>query len=78
MLWTGDIDDNVNPANTIRVVDALIRANKRFDLMVLPGQRHGFGSMNEYFFWRMADYYAEWLLGNSNRGQVDIIQMNND
>jgi len=78
MLVTGDIDNNVNPANTIRVVDALIRANKRFDMLVLPGQRHGFGDMNEYFFWRMADYYSEWLLGSSQRNSPDITQMNND
>ena len=78
MLVTGDIDNNVNPANTIRVVDALIRANKRFDLLVLPGQRHGFGDMNEYFFWRLADYFSEWLLGSSKRWQADIIEMNND
>ncbi|MBQ9186068.1 MAG: DPP IV N-terminal domain-containing protein [Bacteroidales bacterium] len=78
MLVTGDMDNNVNPANTIRVVDALIRANKRFDLLVLPGQRHGFGDMNEYFFWRLADYFSEWLLGSSKRWQPDIIEMNND
>ena len=78
MLVTGDIDNNVNPANTIRVVNALIRANKRFDLLVLPGQRHGFGDMNEYFFWRLADYFSEWLLGGSQRSQTDIIYMNND
>lgn len=78
MLWSGDIDDNVHPANTIRVIDALIRANKRFDMMFLPGQRHGFGDMNEYFFWRMADYYCEWLIGKSCRGEVDIKEMNND
>ena len=78
MLVTGDIDNNVHPANTIRVVNALIRANKRFDMLVLPGQRHGFGDMNEYFFWRMADYYSEWLLGSSHRDQVDIEELNND
>lgn len=78
MLVTGDMDNNVNPANTIRVVDALIRANKRFDLLVLPGQRHGFGEMNEYFFWRLADYFSEWLLGSSKRWQPDVIEMNND
>ena len=78
LLVTGDIDDNVNPSNTIRVVNALIRANKRFEMLVLPGQRHGFGDMNEYFFWRMADWYSEWLLGTSHRDQVDIREMNND
>ena len=78
MLVHGDIDNNVHPANTIRVVNALIRANKRFDMLILPGQRHGFGDMNEYFFWRLADYYAEWLIGDSERWKPDITQMNND
>lgn len=78
MLWTGDIDDNVHPANTIRVIDALIQANKRFDMMLLPGQRHSYGYMDDYFFWRMADFYCEWLMGNSKRGEVDIRELNND
>ena len=78
MLVHGDIDNNVNPANTIRVVNALIRANKRFDLLILPGQRHGFGDMNEYFFYRLADYFSEWLLGDSERSEVDIKELNND
>lgn len=78
MLVHGDIDNNVHPANTIRVVNALIRANKRFDMLILPGQRHGFGDMNEYFFWRMADYYCEWLMESSKRDEVNIKEMNND
>lgn len=78
LLCTGDIDDNVHPANTIRVINALIRANKRFDMLFLPGQRHGYGDMNEYFFWKLADYYSEWLMGSSKKGEVDITEMNND
>lgn len=78
MLVHGDIDNNVHPGNTIRVANALIRANKRFDLMILPGQRHGFTDMNEYFFYRMADYFSEWLLKESEREEVDIPYLNND
>jgi dipeptidyl-peptidase-4 len=77
LLIHGDIDNNVHPGNTLRVVNALIRANKRFDMLILPGQRHGFGDMTEYFFWRMADYYARYLLGNYENS-VDIPQMYND
>ena len=77
LLVHGDIDENVHPGNTLRVVDALIRANKRFDMLLLPGQRHGFGDMNEYFFWRMADYFAEHLLGE-RQTTTDIPQLNND
>lgn len=78
LLVHGDIDNNVHPANTIRVVNALIRANKRFDMLILPGQRHGFGDMNEYFFWRLADWFSEHLLGESQSDRVDIVQLNND
>ena len=62
-----------HPANTIRVVDALIRANKRFDMLLLPGQRHGFGDMNEYFYWRLVDFFSEHLKGKSET-LVDIPQ----
>lgn len=65
MLVHGDIDNNVHPANTIRVVDALIRANKRFEMLILPGQRHGFGDMDEYFYWRMVDFFSRWLNGKA-------------
>jgi len=78
MLVHGDQDNNVNPANTIRVVDALIRANKRFEFVLLPGQRHGFGDMNEYFFWRMADHYSRYLMGDPSCRPVDIPELNND
>ena len=77
LLVHGDIDENVHPGCTLRVVDALIRANKRFDMLLLPGQRHGFGDMNEYFFWRMADYFSEHLLGERET-TTDIPQLNND
>lgn len=77
LLVHGDIDNNVHPANTIRMVNALIRANKRFDMLMLPGQRHGFGDMTEYFFWRMADYFSEHLIGDY-RDEVEIPQLNND
>jgi len=79
MLLHGDIDNNVHPANTIRLANALIKANKRFDLVLLPGQRHGFGDMTEYFFWRMADYFSNYLLGDfSSSSAVDIEQMNRE
>lgn len=77
LLVHGDMDDNVHPANTTRVIDALIRANKRFDMLYLPGQRHGFGDMDEYFFWKMADYFSRYLIGDY-QDSADIVQMNND
>jgi dipeptidyl aminopeptidase/acylaminoacyl peptidase len=78
LIVTGDIDNNVHPANSIRMVDALIRANKRFDFLLLPGQRHGFGDMTEYFFWRMADYFSQHLLGSSEMNETDIMEMNRE
>ncbi len=71
LLIHGDIDNNVHPGNTIRVVDALIRAGKRFDMLMLPQQRHSFGDMNEYFYWRLVDYFSEHLKGKSEKF-VDI------
>ena len=76
MITTGDIDNNVHPANTIRMANALIKANKRFDYFVFPGQRHGYGNMNEYFFWLRADYFCRYLIGDYSNS-VDITEMNN-
>ncbi|MCW3073859.1 MAG: peptidase [Flaviaesturariibacter sp.] len=78
MLTTGEIDNNVHPAGTMRMVNAFIKANKRFDLVILPGQRHAYGDMTEYFFWRMADYFSQHLMGDTNLPDVDIVEMNRE
>lgn len=77
LIVTGDIDNNVHPANTIRLAHALIRANKRFDFFLFPGQRHGFGDMNEYFFWLRADYFCKHLIGDYSQ-EVDIKELNRE
>ncbi len=77
MLVTGDVDNNVHPGATIRMANALIKANKRFEFMMMPGQRHGFGNMTEYFFWLKTDYFSKYLLGVENT-KVDITSMNRD
>ena len=74
LLVTGDVDNNVHPGNTMRVVEQLIRAGKRFDMLVLPGQTHSFGDMSNYFFWRMADYFCRYLIGDCE-DTVDIPQL---
>lgn len=74
MLVTGEIDNNVHPANTIRVANALIKANKRFELVVLPTQRHAFGNMDEYFYWRLVDHFRDYLI-EGRKQQVDIPQI---
>ena len=64
LLITGDIDNNVHPSNTYRVIDALIKANKRFDFILLPGQRHGYGAGSATTSSGAAiDYFSQWLLG---------------
>jgi len=78
LLIHGEIDNNVHPSNTIRVVNALIKANKRFDMLILPTQRHGFGDMNEYWFWRTADYFSKYLLGDQTERPVDIEELNRE
>jgi dipeptidyl aminopeptidase/acylaminoacyl peptidase len=63
LLVHGDMDNNVHPANTMRLIDALIKANKRFDMLILPGKRHAYGDYQAYFNRRMYDFFAESLLG---------------
>jgi dipeptidyl aminopeptidase/acylaminoacyl peptidase len=78
MLVHGDIDNNVHPANTMRLADALIKANKRFDMLILPGVRHGFGgSVGSYVNWIRADYFCRHLLGQA-ADSVDIVELNRE
>jgi dipeptidyl aminopeptidase/acylaminoacyl peptidase len=78
LLTTGDIDNNVHPGNTIRVANALIKADKRFDFLLLPGQRHAYGEMTEYFWWKMADYFSRWLIGDPTERPVAIEEMDRE
>ena len=61
MLTVGEMDSNVDPASTMQVVDALIRANKDFDLMVVPGRGHGVGEI-PYLVRRRQDFFVRKLL----------------
>ena len=78
LLIHGEIDNNVSPVNTMRVVNALIKANKRFEMLILPTQRHGFGDMNEYWFWKTADHFTRYLLNDDSDRPVDMEEMNRD
>jgi dipeptidyl aminopeptidase/acylaminoacyl peptidase len=62
-LIHGDMDDNVPPYNTKLVVDALIKAGKDFDLLMLPHARHGYGADNNYVMRRRWDYFVRYLAG---------------
>jgi dipeptidyl aminopeptidase/acylaminoacyl peptidase len=63
LLAHGTMDANVPPYNTLLVVDALIKANKDFDLIMLPNQAHGYGSEANYMTRRRWDYFVRYLLG---------------
>ena len=58
----GDIDDNVHVVETMRLTDALIKANKNFDQLIVPNMYHGEGG-NPYLIRRRWDYFVQYLLG---------------
>ena len=60
-LMTGDMDDNVHPAMTLQVANALIAANKTFDFLVLPNRAHNLSE--PYVIRRRWDYFVEHLMG---------------
>ncbi len=71
LLAHGTTDDNVPPYNTLLVVNELIRANKDFDLILLPNRAHGFGS-EPYMVRRRWDYFVKNLLGAEPPKEYEI------
>jgi dipeptidyl aminopeptidase/acylaminoacyl peptidase len=65
MLVHGSIDDNVPPYSTLLVVDALIKANKDFDMLFLPNQHHAYGPDTPYVTRRRWDYFVRNLAGDT-------------
>ena len=64
LLTHGGIDENVNPSATFKLAEALIKADKDFDLLILPSQRHGYRSVHrKYFIKKRWNYFVEHLLG---------------
>ena len=63
LLAHGAMDDNVPVYNTYLVADALVKANKDFDLLIFPNARHGYGADNNYMMRRRWDYFVKHLLG---------------
>jgi len=63
LLAHGGLDDNVPPYNTYLVVDALVKANKDFDLIIFPNARHGYGADSLYMMRRRWDYFVRHLQG---------------
>jgi dipeptidyl aminopeptidase/acylaminoacyl peptidase len=72
LLAHGAVDDNVPPYNTYLVVDALIKANKDFDLLIIPNARHGYGVDSDYMMRRRWDYFVRWLLDADPPKEYDI------
>ena len=62
LLEHGDVDDNVNPVETMRFVSVLMKDNKNFDMLFVPGMFHGEGN-NPYLFRRRWDYFVRYLMG---------------
>jgi dipeptidyl aminopeptidase/acylaminoacyl peptidase len=61
LLVVGEMDTNVDPSSTMQVVNALIKANKTFDLLVIPGAGHGAGGA--YGERKRYDFFVQHLLG---------------
>ena len=72
MLAHGGLDDNVPPYNTYLVVDALIKANKDFDLVIFPNARHGFGQDSNYMMRKRWDYFVTHLMGATPPKEFDF------
>ncbi|WP_065219148.1 MULTISPECIES: S9 family peptidase [Butyricimonas] len=74
LLVAGDADNNVHPANTLRMVDALIRVGKNFEMLVLPGQGHAYrGESLEFFRRKMWFHFAKHLLHDYSMEQYTEI-----
>lgn len=64
LITHGGIDENVNPSATFKLAEALIQADKEFDMLILPSQRHGYrGAALKYFSKRRINYFLEHLRG---------------
>ena len=62
LLVHGGIDDNVNPSATFKLAEALVNADKEFDLIIFPSQRHGYvGKARKYFIKKRWNYFVEHL-----------------
>ncbi|MEO7085010.1 MAG: DPP IV N-terminal domain-containing protein [Gemmatimonadaceae bacterium] len=72
LLAHGTVDNNVPPYNTLLVAEALIRANRDFDMILLPNQVHGYGSMANYMMRRRWDYFVKYLLNAEPPHEYEI------
>ncbi len=78
LLAHGLMDDNVPASNTLLMVEALVEANKDFDLVVFPNEGHGFGWARQYWMRRRWDYFVEHLLMQMPPKEFEFGQLNSD
>ena len=75
LLAHGGMDDNVPPYNTYLVVEALVKANKDFDLIIFPNERHGFrGQSGLYMMRRRWDYFVKHLKGMEPPREYQLVK----
>jgi dipeptidyl aminopeptidase/acylaminoacyl peptidase len=65
MLVHGTMDDNVPANNTLMLVQALMTANKTFDMLMVPNAHHGYGEQAQYIMRRRWDYFVHYLAGGT-------------
>jgi dipeptidyl aminopeptidase/acylaminoacyl peptidase len=73
MIVYGDLDENAYPAVTLQFAAAMIKANKSFDLLYLPGRTHDFARTDFYFIRRKWDYFVEHLLKATPPDNYEIV-----
>jgi dipeptidyl aminopeptidase/acylaminoacyl peptidase len=72
LLAHGTMDNNVPPYNTLLVVNELIKANKDFDLLLIPNVAHGYGAASNYMMRRRWDYFVRYLAGGEPPKNYEI------
>jgi dipeptidyl-peptidase 4 len=72
LLETGLMDNNVHPANTYRLANALLEANKRFSFMIYPERPHSYGSFAPYAQEMMMEFFATHFLGDNYGGSAEM------
>ncbi|AIF45923.1 S9 family peptidase [Dyella japonica] len=72
LLAHGTMDDNVPPYETLLVVDALIKANKDFDLLLIPNARHAYGAASPYMMRKRWDYFVRNLAGDTSPREYEM------
>ncbi len=72
LLVHGGIDENVNPSATFKLAEALVKADKQFDMLIFPSQRHGYQGWHSRYFTKMRwNYFVKHLLGEQPIWEID-------